>query len=115
MRTTDQISDPTWEDIHDRDAEISRLRSQVARMEEGDPVPKRRLTLKDVDRAFDRVVEQQEDYGHDGEYEDDKANPFTHLMGRCLLQLYQTHPKGITGCLRAVRHVTSRVFRLDEE
>lgn len=33
MRLTSEITDPTWEDIRDRDAEIERLRTTIAQIE----------------------------------------------------------------------------------
>lgn len=37
MRPTDQIDDPTWKDIHDRDAEIARLKARLTPPAGGSP------------------------------------------------------------------------------
>jgi hypothetical protein len=73
------------------------------------------LTRKQVADTIDALIARGEHNGSEGDYRTDPlSDPLIMGAFRLLRHTYQTHADGMTGMLRVMRAITSRVFRLDE-
>lgn len=55
-----------------------------------------------------------ENHGTEGDYRDPKENPIVYAAQVLLEHMSQTHPDGIRGMLRTMRHIEASLYRLDE-
>ena len=73
------------------------------------------LTRKQVDDTLDALIKQWEWAGAEGTpLTDPLSDPLIYGAYKLLLHTYQTHPAGITGMLRVMRAIESRLYQLDE-